>query len=358
MRAFVVSAPGDGAVQQLDAPVAGTGKVLVEVARAGVCGTDVELFTGEMAYVRQGHSTYPLRLGHEGCGTVSALGEQVDPRWLGARVTGDTMLGCGHCRRCVGGTHWLCEDRSEIGIRGRYPGALAEQLVLPGTALRQLPDGLDDVAGAMVEPGGNAVRAVTAARTSASDRLLVIGLGTIGLLAAMLAKSMGAQVHLTDRSPQMLEFAGSLGIGPVWTRDELPALPWDVVIDASNGPSVPSLALDLVEPGGRVAFVGLAGSPSVLDARNLVLKDISAVGTLGASAGLAGAISAYASGAVDPRVLVGATIGLEQVGSVLAGARPHGAGLGPKIQVLPSAIGAQAAQAAQSAHEVISPPER
>ncbi len=341
MRAFVVTEPGDGAVQQVDPPVADTGEVLVQVARAGVCGTDVELFTGEMPYVRQGHSTYPLRLGHEWCGTVSAIGEHVDPRWLGVRVTGDTMLGCGYCRRCVGGKHWLCEDRSEIGIRGRYPGALAEQLVLPATALRQLPDALDDMAGAMVEPGGNAFRAVTAARTAAGDRLLVIGLGTIGLLVAMLAKSVGAQVHLTDRSPQLLEFAGSLDIGPVWTKDELPELPWDVVIDASNGAAVPALALDLVEPGGRVAFVGLAGSPSVLDARSLVLKDISAVGTLGASAGLAGAISAYACGAVDPRVLVSATIGLEQVGSVLRGVRPDGAGLGPKIQVLPAAIGAR-----------------
>ncbi|MDQ2848302.1 MAG: hypothetical protein M3Y77_18580 [Actinomycetota bacterium] len=101
-------------------------------------------------------------------------------------------------------------------------------------------------------------------------------------------------------------------------------------------------------------FVGLASSPSVLDARSLVLKDISAVGTLGASAGLAGAISAYAFrrgrsagvGRRDHRAGTG--------GSVLAGMRPDGAGLGPKIQVLPSAIGAQAAQ---SAHEVIKPPE-
>lgn len=123
---------------------------------------------------------------------------------------------------------------------------------------------------------------------------------------------------------------------------------------ASNGAAVPALAADLVAPGGRVAFVGLAGSPSLLDARSLVLNDISVVGTLGASAGLGGAISAYASGALDARVLAGATIGLEQVGSVLRGVRPDGVGLGPKVQVLPSAVGAQAAQ---SAHGVIKPPE-
>ena len=93
MRAFVVTAPGEGAVQEVADPVAGAGQVVVDVHRAGLCGTDAEFWTGDMAYLRQGHARYPLRLGHEWCGTVSALGPGVAGSWLGRRVTADTMIG-------------------------------------------------------------------------------------------------------------------------------------------------------------------------------------------------------------------------------------------------------------------------
>ena len=109
-------------------------------------------------------ASFPMRIGHEWCGTVSAVGDGVDPAWVGRRTTGDTMLGCGRCRRCRAGLQHVCRDRYEIGIRGGFPGALAEQLALPVSALHPLPDSVDAVAGAMVEPGGNALRSVRAAQ--------------------------------------------------------------------------------------------------------------------------------------------------------------------------------------------------
>jgi threonine dehydrogenase-like Zn-dependent dehydrogenase len=122
-----------------------------------------------------------------------------------------------------------------------------------------------------------------------------------------------------------------------WTAQDVPRLPFDAVIDASNSPGLPAQALDLVEPGRRVVYIGVAGRPSMIDTRTLVLKDVTAVGILGASAGLAGTIERYAAGSVDPRSLVAATVGLGQVGEVLAGWRPDGAGPGPKILVDPRA---------------------
>ena len=77
------------------------------------------------------------------------------------------MLGCGQCRRCLAGRQHVCADRFEIGIRGGFPGALAEQLAVPVTALQPLPDTVDAVAGALVEPGGNALRAVRGANLAA-----------------------------------------------------------------------------------------------------------------------------------------------------------------------------------------------
>jgi threonine dehydrogenase-like Zn-dependent dehydrogenase len=169
------------------------------------------------------------------------------------------------------------------------------------------------------------------------QRVLVLGLGTIGLLAALLAREQGTEVHVMGRSQRSIDFGRTFGFDGVWRVDELPELPWDAVIDASNAPDLPALALDLVETGGRVVYIGLAGEPSHIDTRTLALKDVTAVGILGGSAGLAGAIDSFSRGSVDPRPLVAATVGLERVGDVLGGWRPADSGDGPKILVDPSA---------------------
>jgi threonine dehydrogenase-like Zn-dependent dehydrogenase len=335
VRAFVITGPGECEVRDVTPPAAGPGQVVVDIERAGVCGTDVEFFTGEMAYLHQGHAQFPMRIGHEWCGTVSAVGDGVDPVWLGRRTTGDTMLGCGRCQRCLTGRQHVCEDRFEIGVRRGWPGALAEQMPVPVTALHPLPDSVDMTAGALVEPGGNALRSVEASCLAPGDRVLVLGPGAIGLLVALFALSAGAEVHLMGRSAQSLEFARTLGVHGTWTAGQLPGLAFDAVIDCSNAAALPGLALDIVQPGKRVVYVGLAGTPSLVDTRTLVLKDVTAVGILSASPGMAGTIEHYASGSVDPRPLVCATVGLSGVGEVLAGRRPDGAGPGPKVLVDP-----------------------
>jgi threonine dehydrogenase-like Zn-dependent dehydrogenase len=305
------------------------------VSRAGVCGTDVEFFTGEMSYLHDGHAAYPMRLGHEWCGVVGAAGAGVDESWLGRRVAGDTMLGCGHCARCRSGRQHLCDERLEVGVRGGKPGALAEQLAVPASSLVALPDAVDDVAGAMVEPGGNALRAVRSAALGAGDRVLVLGPGTIGTLAAQFARAAGAEVHVLGEREPSLSFARSLGLDGVWTATDLPRMAFDAVIDASTAASLPALALELVEPGKRVVYIGISVTPSTIDTRTMLLKDVTAVGVLSGSPAFAGAVQAYADGAVDPRPLVAATVGLGDIGDVLAGRRPDDAGPGPKVQVDP-----------------------
>lgn len=336
MRAYVLTGPRHGAVRDVPAPVAVPGEVVVEVERVGLCGTDVEFFTGEMAYLENGRAWYPMRLGHEWAGRVVALGEAVDPSWLGARVTGDTMLGDRVCRRCRRGHQHVCENRQEVGIRGGRDGALAEQIAVPAGSLHALPDAVDATLGALVEPGGNAWRAVQATDAGPGDRVLVAGPGTIGLLVATFARATGAHVHLLGATDASLRFARSLGFQHTWVEHDLPDVAFDAVVDASNAAHIPARALDLVEPSGRVVYIGLAGASSLIDTRTLVLKDVTAVGILSASPGLDAAIAAFASGEVDPRPLVAATVGLDQVGAVLAGDRPFDAGPGPKILVDPS----------------------
>ena len=342
MRAFVLGGPHEGGVQHVPAPTARPGEALIDVERVGVCGTDAEFYSGEMAYLHQGHSHYPMILGHEWCGVVVAVGDGVDDHWIGTRVMGDTMLGDGNCRRCQRGVQHVCERREEVGIRGGRAGALAEQLAVPVSSLHILPDTVDAVLGALVEPGANALRAARATYAGEGDRVLVIGPGAIGLLVAMFVRARGAEVHLLGITERSLACARDLGFEHTWLDSVDDEIPFDAVVDASHSAEIPALALDLVEPAGRVVYIGLAGTPSLIDTRTLALKDVTAVGILSASPALADTIAAFADGTIDPRPLVAATIGLDEVAAVLAGGRPAGAGPGPKIHIDPKHVGAGA----------------
>ncbi len=333
MRALVITGPGSARVSEVDDPVPAAGQVVVDVRRAGICGTDVELFTGQLAYFAQGKTRFPVRPGHEWCGVVSAVGLEVPAGWVGVRVTGDTMLGCGRCARCRARRGHVCGDRHEVGIMGGWPGALAEQVLVPAWSLHRLPDAIDDLSGALVEPGGNAWRAASAAGAAPGQRILVCGPGTIGLLTTAFAAAAGADVHVLALDGSRRSLASSFGAAGYWTADDPPPLTYDAVVDCTDDHRVPASALALAEPAGRVVFIGVSGAPSLIDSRDLVLGDLTAVGILGASAGLAPAIEHYADGRVDPSGLVSVTVGLDRAPDALAG---HvSVGTGTKIHVDP-----------------------
>jgi threonine dehydrogenase-like Zn-dependent dehydrogenase len=301
-----------------------------------VCGTDVELFTGSMPYLHDGSTSYPVRIGHEWCGRVRELGPGVDAGWAGAFVTGDTMIGCGRCDRCRAGRHHVCATRQELGVRDGLPGALAERLRFPGVALRRLPEDLEPDAAAMVEPAGSAVRAVRAAGLGPGSQACIWGSGTLGLLALQLAVAEGATVDVVGVRPEQLRLARELGARATYRPDEVHEAGYDAVLDLSTGPDVPARAVELVEPAGRVVLVGLAEEPSPVDTRRAVLRDVSIVGVLGASAGLDAAIDCVASGRVRTSELVAGVVGLDEVADVLhAGGAPSATGA-PKTLVDPA----------------------
>lgn len=335
MKALLITGQNEAHLEEVAPPEAAPGLVVIDIQRVGICGTDLGLFEGAPERLQRLNATYPLRIGHEWSGVISELGEGVNASWLGRRVTGDTMLGCGTCARCLDGRHFLCATRYEVGVRGGWPGAIAQRMPLPASALHPLPDSVDFTRGALVEPGGNSVRAVDAAGVAPGRPLLVIGAGTIGLLAAQFALARGIDVHVLGRSPQSLELAAALGAS-AWDDASLPALAWDAVIDATDATDVPSRAIELVEPGRTVVLIGISHEPSVTDTRQIVRKDLTATGILGGSLGLDAAIAAYADGSVDPTPLVAATVPLDRAADALAGWRPVDAGPGPKIHIDPT----------------------
>jgi threonine dehydrogenase-like Zn-dependent dehydrogenase len=293
-----------------------------------------------MLRLHEGDEAWPLRLGHEWVGRVRELAADVDPVWAGRRVTGDCMIGCGKCSLCKRGRHYVCAQRVEVGVRKR-DGAMAERIVLPVTDLLVVPETLSAAAGAMIEPGGNAWRAVAAADASPASRILIWGAGTIGLLATQFARAAGAEVHVVARRQASRQAAFEAGAAAAFDATDLPSFPsqevgYTAVIEASGDPAAPTACARAVEPGGRLVLIGVASGPSLLDTRRLVVKDITTIGILGGSLGLAPTVAAYASGQVNPGTLVDRVVGLGQVTEVLAGWAGQAKGKAPKIQVDPS----------------------
>lgn len=339
MRALVFTGPGQVEVQRVSPPVAGPDQVVVRVERAGICGTDFEMLTGHMVYMQEGAAWFPLRPGHEWAGRVIELGEGVDAAWLGAHVTGDTMIGCGKCERCASGRHHVCADRFEIGIRGGWHGALAEQLLVPEVSLRRLPDDLDSAAAALVEPAGNAWRSVAAAGISPGDRVCVWGAGTIGLLCVQLAIARGAVVDVIEPQESARAAAAAIGAAQTYAPADAPMGGYRAVIDASNHPSVPATAVAQVEPGGSVVLVGIAETPAMLDMRQAVLRDVKITGILAASAGLTPSIAAFADGSLRAEPVIDQVVSLERVAQFFMGDAAAGITLrAPKVQVDPTLI--------------------
>jgi threonine dehydrogenase-like Zn-dependent dehydrogenase len=167
--------------------------------------------------------------------------------------------------------------------------------------------------------------------------VLILGSGTIGLLAAQFVLARGAEVHLAGKRAGSLRLGRELGVQFAHDLDEIAASDerFDAVIDATSLAGSPALAARLVDPGGRIVLIGLSGKPSLIDSRDLVLNDVKAIGILSASPGLRGAIDLFASGAVDPDAIVSEVIGLDEVGSRLDGNRGPNAGPGPKVHVDP-----------------------
>lgn len=338
MKALRIIAPRVAVVQEVPDLQAGTGQLLLNVERVGICGTDVELFTGEMAYYRTGRTSYPVQIGHEWVGTVVDVGAGVSSSCIGKRVTGDTMLGCGFCARCNSGKTYLCDDRIELGITDGWGGALAEQMLIPERFAFEIPDSISIATAAMIEPAGNSLRSVEAAGLKENQKLLILGAGTIGLLAAQFALVKNIEVHVAGNRESSLELARDLGVTRTYHFDEITndsKREFDAVIDASSIESMPKLALQKVLPGGKVVLIGLSASSSLIDTREQVLQDVTMVGILSASPGLQGAINYFASGEVNPERLISEVIGLNQVADRLQGNRGKDAKSGPKIHVDP-----------------------
>jgi L-iditol 2-dehydrogenase len=236
-------------------PRPGPGHVVLEVAAAGICGTDLHIQDGEWPTV------VPVTMGHEVCGVVAELGEGVDPAWEGARVVSETYVStCGRCASCLAGRINLCPERRSIGTH--VDGAFAPRLLVPERNLHRIPDWLDERAAAMTEPLACVCHSLLEPESVRDgDDVLVVGPGPVGLLAAQVARACGGRVHVrgTPRDAARLDAARAIGLD-VSTSEDGP-LEADVVVECSGAQSGIAFALESARRGGRYVQIGLAGKP-------------------------------------------------------------------------------------------------
>jgi L-iditol 2-dehydrogenase len=251
-------APGAGHVGLAERPefVAGPGQALLEVRAAGICGTDLHIWLGEYP------SVPPVTMGHEVCGVVCEVGPGVDAAWVGARVTSETYFAtCGRCAHCRDGRPNLCAQRRSIGTHA--DGAFAPLLAVPAAGLHRVPDELPDAAAALCEPVACVCQSLLdPPRVAPGDRVLVVGPGTIGLVAAQVARAGGGVVTVVGapRDEARLALAGELGFGVEVAGTAEATEPFDVVVECSGSEGGVRSALQRLRRGGALVQMGLRGA--------------------------------------------------------------------------------------------------
>ncbi len=307
----------DLVLREVPEPTPGPGQVVLDVAAAGICGTDLHIMKDEY------RSEPPVTLGHEVAGTIAGLGEGVEGWSLGQRVVTETYFSsCGACRHCRTGRPNLCAQRRSIGSFEN--GGFARRVLVPATILHALPDALGFPEAALVEPLACVVRGLLELNDiSAGDRTVITGPGPIGLLALQVVKAAGGQAVVLgiEADAGRLELARRLGADAVLevASPELLAATIvetlggeaEVAIECSGAAPAASLLLQLVAKAGRFIQVGLYGQPVTLDFDQVCYKELRVSGSFAtAPSSWYRALALASTGAVSLRDLVGATFAL------------------------------------------------
>jgi L-iditol 2-dehydrogenase len=248
--------PGNVALAERVEPHAGPGEVVLDVVGAGICGTDIHIEDDEF------RSRPPVTMGHEVSGVVAELGEEVDPEWAGARVVTETYFStCGVCRWCREGRINLCPERRSIG--SFVDGGFAPRVLVPARNLHRIPEWLDGYAASLAEPLACVCNCLLDPEVVAEgDRVLVIGPGPVGLLAAQVARASGGQVHLRGAPGDEARLAAARGLGlETSVAGDQALAEADVVVECSGSASGIAFGLESVRRGGRFVQIGLAGKP-------------------------------------------------------------------------------------------------
>jgi threonine dehydrogenase-like Zn-dependent dehydrogenase len=212
MKVFTVDGVGKCSIRRETIPELKTGDVLIKVAYAGICGTDMSFYTGETSFIKKGWVQYPVRVGHEYSGVVEVVGPGFNVFKKGDRVFSDTGVSCGVCEGCIKGTG--CRHGRAIGTIGNhYPGAMAEYMLIHQRHVHPMPKGMTFKNAALIEPASIAYNHMDCNKVMPTSEVAIMGTGPIGLAAVPMYKAMGAaKVIMIGRSSLSWMWPSSWGL--------------------------------------------------------------------------------------------------------------------------------------------------
>jgi threonine 3-dehydrogenase len=289
MKALFKETPQKGAaVKEVEIPAIRDNEVLVKVKRAAICGTDIHIYFWS-AFAQQ-RLKLPMIFGHEFCGEVVEVGRTVKRVKKGDIVAAETHIPCEVCFQCNTGLMHVCKDMKIIGVHST--GAFSEYTALPEICAWRISPALSPDVGAVYEPFGIGVHALTRHKV-AGKRVLVAGAGPIGQFAVAVARLSGAMtIFSTDVSDDRLAMATRMGADVVLNprRQDVVAeimrrtdgFGIDIFVELSGNEQACQTGLKALRRGGAVSLVGLFNDPVTLDLVNdVIYKEATVYGITG-----------------------------------------------------------------------------
>lgn len=257
MKAAVLITPGVLEIQEVPRPVLGAHEVRIKVARAGICGSDVNIFQGGLSWAQM-----PLILGHEISGVIAEVGPEASFR-VGQSVAVMPVVSCGVCSLCLQQQAWRCKGLKLYGVH--MPGAYADEIVVTDHRVHILPDNMSMDEGAIVEPLAVVMHVLNRANMQPEDSVAILGSGSIGLLTIQELVARKSQfIMATGRVDKKLNLAKNLGANLVIndTREDvvqkgLEVVPdaFDVILDFVCSQKTIAQAIALGKPGTRIIMI-------------------------------------------------------------------------------------------------------
>jgi threonine dehydrogenase-like Zn-dependent dehydrogenase len=302
-------------------PVPQRGEVLVRVAACGICSSDVHGLDGST-----GRRIPPIIMGHEGAGTIVAVGPGVSEWRQGQRVTFGCAVHCGTCSYCRRGWINLCDNRRWIGVSApgaHKDGAYAEYVAIPQQILVALPPGLSFTAAALTEPLSVAAHALARTPRALYDSALVVGCGPIGLLAIQLLRRSGCgRIVAVDRNPPRLALAercgahvmlGGSGVDVAeGVRLATHGQGVDLALEAAGSESALHLCVDALRKGGSLTLIGNVLQSVSFPLQAAVVKELTMYSAMTATDEMPRCVEMLAGGVVDVQPLINFTAPLSQ----------------------------------------------
>ncbi|TDO70517.1 L-iditol 2-dehydrogenase [Halanaerobium saccharolyticum] len=271
MKVALMPEPGKMEIVERDVPEIDADEVLVKIEHVGLCGSDVHYY--EHGRIGDFVVEDPIVLGHESAGKIVKTGKNVEGLKEGELVTLEPGIPCGKCEYCKSGKYNLCPD-VEFLATPPYDGAFSEYLAYPANMCFKLPEGMDTIEGALIEPLSVGFHAANQADAQVGETAAVLGSGCIGLSTLMALQARGVtEVYVVDLIDIRLEKADEVGAAKTLNAKEVDVVEEimkltdgkgvDMVIETAGSKVTVKQSVELIKRGGRIVLVGMAADPQI-----------------------------------------------------------------------------------------------